>query len=77
MLSAVSTLFRNRKYNALANLMAGGAGSAGLRTRAGQLRAWDRILNAPGTTGERAINSSIREALRETIEEQQQEPSPE
>ncbi len=77
LLSAVSTLFRNRKYNALANLMAGGAGSAGLRTRAGQLRAWDRILNAPGTTGERAINSSIREALRETIEEQQQEPSPE
>jgi hypothetical protein len=77
LLSAVSTLFRNRKYNALANLMAGGAGSAGLRTRAGQLRAWDRILNAPGTTGERAINSSIREALRETIEEQQQETSPE
>jgi len=77
LLSAVSTLFRNRKYNALANLMAGGAGSTGLRTKAGKLRAWDRILNAPGTTGERAINSSIREALRETIEEQQQEPSPE
>jgi len=77
MLAAIYTLFRNRKYNALANLMAGGAGSTGLRTKAGKLRAWDRILNAPGTTGERAINSSIREALRETIEEQQQEPSPE
>lgn len=68
--TVVGSLYRNGKYWALANLFAGGAGSAGLTTRAGQLRRMERILTAPGTPAERAIQQSIEAAM-------QPEPSPE
>jgi hypothetical protein len=70
--TAIDALYRNTKYKVLADWMAAGAGSTGLKSKAGTLRSMERILTAPGTASERAIQQSIKSAM-----EQQQEPSPE
>jgi hypothetical protein len=70
--TAIDALYRNTKYKVLADWMAVGAGSTGLKSKAGTLRSMERILTAPGTASERAIQQSIKSAM-----EQQQEPSPE
>jgi len=69
--TAIDALYRNTKYKVLADWMAVGAGSTGLKSKAGTLRSMERILTAPGTASERAIQQSIKSAM------EQQEPSPE
>jgi hypothetical protein len=69
--TAIDALYRNTKYKVLADWMAAGAGSTGLKSKAGTLKSMERILTAPGTASERAIQQSIKSAM------EQQEPSPE
>lgn len=68
--TVVDALYRNMKYSVLAKWMAAGAGTTGLKSKAATYRTMERILTAPGTPAERAIQQSVEAAM-------QPEPSPE